>query len=336
MLSLRKIRLKNPLADKSQEDRTVLLICLSIAFVFWLLVKFSKDYTVVREVGLSYELPEQKAFAVSPPNTVFVNLEAQGWFFLVAGISGKDFHLPYRVPDRNVFGLTPAQVRSDLEDLVNDKEVEITNLLFDGFRIVLEDRLEKQVPLLSQYDLTMLPEYRLVDSVRMVPDSVWVSGPRSMIDPIRYWRTDSLVLADLSQTYQGQLPIRIAEQGMQVSPASVQVTVPVERFTEKSIFVPVEIVNPPPDSIRLFPDKALVKCVLGLGNYNSLSAEDFRLIADLDKSRIQEGKNSVPLELVERPAYLHSVLISPRSTEFFVIKSNATATSEGGATSENQ
>lgn len=334
MLSLRKIRFRNPLADKSQEDRTVLLICLAIAFVFWLLVKFSKDYTVVREVRLSYELPERKSFSNLPPQTVFVNLKAQGWFFLVAGITGKDYHLPYRVPDRAFFGLTPAQVRSDLEDLVNDKEVEITNLLFDGFRIVLEDRLQKQVPLVSQYELTMLPEYRMVDSVRMIPDSVWVSGPRSMIEPIRYWLTDSLRLSDLSQTYQGQLPIRIAEEGMQVSPASVQVTVPIERFTEKSIFVPVEIINPPEDSIRLFPDKALVKCVIGLGNYNSLRAEDFRLVADLEKGRIQEGKNSVPLELVQRPDYLHSVLISPRSTEFFVIKSNSSQ--EGAVTSENQ
>ena len=105
MLSLRKIKLKNPLADKSQEDRTVLLICLAIAFVFWLLVKFSKDYTVVREVALSYELPDSKAFANSPPKAVFVNLKAQGWYFLVAGISGKDFHLPYRVPDRSFLAL---------------------------------------------------------------------------------------------------------------------------------------------------------------------------------------------------------------------------------------
>ncbi|MEO0876701.1 MAG: hypothetical protein AAFY48_19050, partial [Bacteroidota bacterium] len=172
MLSLKKIRLRNPLANHSQEDRNVMLICLGFAFVFWLLVKFSKDYTVVREVQLSYELPQGKAFANSPPQTVFVNLKAQGWFFLVAGISGKEYHLPYLVPDRTVYGLTAAKVRSDLEDLVNNKEVEITNLLFDGFRIVLENRVEKQVPLLAQYQLGMQEEYNLVAAVELFPDSV--------------------------------------------------------------------------------------------------------------------------------------------------------------------
>ena len=324
MRSLKRIRLSNPFAHQSREDRNVMLICLGFAFVFWLLVKFSKDYTVVREVQLSYELPQGKAFASSPPQTVIVNLKAQGWFFLITSISGKEYHLPYRVPDRSIFGLTSAKVRSDLEDLVNNKEVEITNLLFDGFRIVLEERLEKQIPLVAQYALEMQEEYNLVEQVKLFPDSVWVSGPQSVIEPIQFWLTDSLILNDLDQTYTGQLPIRSAEEGLQVSPASVQVTVPVERFTEKSIFVPVEIVNPPPDSIRLFPDKALVKCVLGLGNYNSLRAEDFRLVADLQKSRLQEGKNSVTLELLEAPAYLHSVSLSPQAIEFFVVKESET------------
>ncbi len=333
MLSSKKIRLKNPLANRSQEDRTVMLICLGFAFVFWLLVKFSKDYTVVREVSLSYELPQGRAFASSPPQTVFVNLKAQGWFFLVAGITGKDYHLPYQVPDRSVFGLTAAKVRSDLEDLVNNKEVEITSLLFDGFRIVLEERLEKKVPLRAQYELGMKVEYHLVTGVKLLPDSVWVGGPQSVVEPITYWLTDSLVLSDLGQTYTGQLPIVSPEVGLTVSPASVQVTVPIERFTEKSIFVSVEILTPPPDSIRLFPDKALVKCVLGLGNYNSLRAEDFRLVADLNISRLKEGKNSVPLELLEAPAYLHSVSLSPQATEFFVVKAGESAELPSG---ENQ
>ncbi|MEL6969129.1 MAG: hypothetical protein AAFO02_03080, partial [Bacteroidota bacterium] len=77
-----------------------------------------------------------------------------------------------------------------------------------------------------------------------------------------------------------------------------------------------------------------VKCVIGLGNYNSLRAEDFRLVADLSKSRLQEGKNSVPLELLAAPDYLHSVSLSPQATEFFVVK--ATESEESVLSDENQ
>jgi hypothetical protein len=320
MLSLRKIKLRNPLADKSREDRTILAICLATSFVFWLLVKFSKDYSIVQEVNLTYQLPEGKAFAGTPPAKAYANIKSQGWYFLVTGMVGKEYQLVYQVPDRDVFGLNPATVRSDLKTLLNDEEVDIVNLLFDGFTIVLEERLDKQVKLSIPYTFTMQEEYHLADSVRLEPDSVWISGPKSAVSLIQAWPTDSLKLNDLSKTYEGMIPVRTMEEGLSISPQSVKVIVPIERFTERSIFVPVEVVNPIEDSIRLFPDKALVKCVIGLGHYDSLRMEDFRLVADLSKGRLRAGKNSVPLELVEKPDFIYSVLVSPRSTEFFVIK----------------
>lgn len=332
MLSLMKrLKIRNPLADKSPEDRTVLAICLGFAFFFWLLVKFSKEYTVVRTVALAYELPQGKAFVTPPPESVIVNLTAQGWYFLVAGILGNDYELAYAVPDHTVFSLSPTQIRTDLDDLVNDKEVAITNLVFDGIRIALEQQEQVLLPVLLYKELSFAEEHHLADSVIINPDSVWITGPASQVSSLTHWATDSLLLDDLSKDYEGQLSLRTPEDGLRVAPAAVQVKVPVERFTERSIFVDVEVLNPLADSIRLFPDKALIKCVIGLSHYNDLSSKDFRLIADLKKTYIREGKNTVPLELVKYPVYLHNALINPRAIEFFVIKPT-----ENAATSGNQ
>jgi YbbR domain-containing protein len=332
MLSLMKrLKIRNPLADKSPEDRTVLAICLGLAFVFWLLVKFSKEYTVVRTVSLRYELPQGKAFVTPPPESVIVNLTAQGWYFLVAGISRKHFELSYDVPDHTVFNLSPTQIRTDLDELVNDKEVEVTNLVFDGVRIALEEQEQVLLPIRLLKKLTFAEEHHLADSIIITPDSVWITGPMSQVASLTSWTTDSLLLGNLSKDYNGQLKLRIPEDGLRVAPDAIHVKIPVERFTEKSIFVDVEIVNPLADSIRLFPDKALIKCVIGLSHYNDLTSKDFQLIADLKKTFIREGKNTVPLELVKKPDYLHNALINPRATEFFVIKPT-----ENSPTSGNQ
>ncbi|MGH1435205.1 MAG: CdaR family protein [Lewinella sp.] len=328
---MKRLKIRNPLADKSPEDRTILAICLGFAFIFWLLVKFSKEYTVVRTVDLYYELPQGKAFVTPPPESVLVNLTAQGWYFLVAGIMGKHYDLAYEVDDHTVFNLSPTQIRSDLDDLVNDKEVEITNLVFDGVRIPLEGQEQVLLPIRLFRELSFADEHHLADSIILSPDSVWITGPISQVTPLSYWATDSLLLNNLSKDYEGQLTLRVPEDGLRIAPDAIQVKVPVERYTEKSIFVNVEVVNPLADSIRLFPDKALIKCVIGLSHYNDLSPENFRLIADLNKTFIREGKNTVPLELVAQPAYLHNALITPRATEFFVIKPN-----ENLPTSESQ
>ncbi|WP_367389906.1 hypothetical protein [Lewinella sp. LCG006] len=317
---MKRLKIKNPLADISPEDRIILAICLGFAFVFWILVKFSKEYTVVRTVALQYELPQGKAFVTPPPESLIVNLTAQGWYFLMAGILGRKYELAYAVPDHSVFNLTPTQIRTDLDDIVNDKEVEITNLVFDGVRIALEEQEQLLLPVRLFSTLSFAEEHHLADSIIITPDSVWITGPASQIAALTFWAADSLILEDLSKDYIGQLSLRIPEDGLRVAPDAIQVQVPVERFTEKSIFVDVEVVNPLADSIRLFPDKALIKCVIGLRHYNDISAADFRLIADLKKSFIREGKNTVPLELVQSPAYLHNALITPRAIEFFVIK----------------
>lgn len=319
---MRKIKIRNPLADKSPEDRAILAICLGFAFVFWLLVKFSKEYTVVRSVALRYELPQGKAFVTPPPKSVLVSLTAQGWYFLVTGIMGRDYELEYVVPNNTVFNLTPTTLRSDLDDLVNDEEVKFTNLLFDGVRIALEDQQQVLLPIQLRTKLSFAPEHHLADSITINPDSVWITGPASQVNVLTYWLTDSLLLQNLDQDYNTQLSLQAPQDGIRIAPAAVQVNVPVERYTEKSIFVSVEVVNPLADSIKLFPDKALIKCVIGLSHFNDLKEENFRLIADLSKTYIREGKNTVPLELVKQPGYVHSALVSPRSTEFFVVKPN--------------
>lgn len=320
--SMKKIKIRNPLADKSPEDRTILAICLGFSFVFWLLVKFSKEYTVVRTVALRYELPQGKAFVTSPPKSVLVSLTAQGWYFLVGGITGRDYELEYAVLNNSTFNLTPTTLRSDLDDLVNDKEVKFTNLLFDGVRIGLEDQQQVLLPIHLQSKFTFAEEHHLADSVVITPDSVWITGPASQMSTLTYWLTDSLLLQNLDKDYDAQLSLQAPQDGIHIAPAAVQVNVPVERYTEKSIFVSVEVVNPLADSIKLFPDKALIKCVIGLSHFNDLTEDNFRLIADLSKTYVREGKNTVPLELVKRPIYVHSALVSPRSTEFFVIKPN--------------
>jgi hypothetical protein len=305
LISLPKIKLKNPLADRSPEDRSTLAICLGIAFIFWLLVKLSKEYTVLREVVISYDLPLGKTFAQPPPAVIGVSLTSQGWNFLLASLLGRSYELSYEVPDRGNFILSIFQFRKDIEALLNDKDILITNVLFDGFNIQLEQQAVRLLPVVVSHRLSFTPEYSLVDSLHVLPDSIRVVGPISQLENLTVWRTDSLILENLNQSYEGTLALQTPEEGLRIEPVQVRVSVPVERYTEKRFFVPVEIRNAPADSIRIFPDKVLLICVLGLGHYNQLTAEDFTLIANLKRARFQDGKNTVTLELESQPDFLH-------------------------------
>lgn len=315
-----KTKLKNPFKDLSPDDRKVLIACLAIAFVFWLLVKLSKNYTVHRLAHITYELPLGLNFSEPPPEAVGVDLSAKGWYFLISSFVGKDLDLYYKVPLESSFILSIYDLQVDISTLLKDKSVSISKLHFEGFNGVLEKETIKRLPVVVPYNIDFAAEYDLASPIKLNPDSITISGPISKIDTLTEWKTDSLILLNVDNDIKKSIPVNLAQNGIKYSHKEIEVSVTVERFTEKNIFVPVQIDSIFTDSIRLFPDKILLKCIMGLGHYDEVDAVDFILRANIDQTLINEGKSTAPLELISQPNYIRSVQFSPRVVEFFIVK----------------
>ncbi len=332
--SVRKIKISNPLAGKSREDRTILAICLGIAFFFWVLVKLSQEYPAIKEVQLNFETPVDKTFLVPPPTLVPVNIKGSGWNLLFEFLRGNRLNLSYQIEDSNTFFLSRSQFRSDVMTRFVSNDLVIENLNFEGVQINLEDQSRAMVPVRIAHQLSFASEHQLAAPVLAMPDSVEIIGPQSLIDAYQSWPSDTLRLQNVSIDYSGTLDLQQLEPGIQLNPGQVEVSVDVEQYTQKSLFVPVTVLDPPEDSIRIFPDKIKVSCVVGMRYYNELDPADFTLVANLDNVLLGEGKTTVPLELTQQPEFVKSVLLNRRSAEFYIIKREAVDVDE--PTVENQ
>ena len=319
-ISLPKIKLKNPFKELSPEDQKILLICLGVAFVFWILVKFSKEYTVNRLVSIEYELPLDQSFTIPPPEQIGVDLIAKGWYFLLSSIIGSDLEVQYSVPEQDTYELSASQVHEDIDRILQGKNVIIEQLYFEGFKVFLEKQAIKRVPISISIDINFASEFALAKDISLNPDSVTVSGPTSRLESITSWPTDSLSLRQVNQNYKGTIGLSKPIDGLKITLKDTEVGIEVERFTEKSVFVPIQIDYPLTDSIRFFPNKILLKCAVGLGHYDSLSASDFNLTAKLDESLISEGKRTVPVALTRQPEYIQNIQFFPKVVEFLIIK----------------
>ena len=322
--SIRMLKVNNPLAGKSREDRTILLLCLGIAFFFWVLVKLSQEYTAEKEVTLQFRTPAEKTFLVPPPKSVPVKIKGSGWNLFFEFLSSKRMLLVYDVEAASSYFLSRSQFRSDVIANLVSNDLIIEDLNFEGIQLNLEDQFRAKVPIVVPANLTFKAEHQLATPVTTSPDSVELLGPASVVSTFTQWPTDTLILQDLSVDYSGRLALQLLKPGIQLEPAEVEVRVDVEQYTQKSLFVAVTVLNPPKDSIRIFPDKIKVDCVVGMHYYNELDAEDFTLVADLGNIVLSEGKNTVPLELTEQPDFIRSVLLNRRSAEFYIIKPDAT------------
>lgn len=62
-----------------KEDRVIFTVSVSIAFVFWCLVKLSQTYTVTKDVAINYVLPANKMLVEQPPQVLKIIMEGIGW-----------------------------------------------------------------------------------------------------------------------------------------------------------------------------------------------------------------------------------------------------------------
>lgn len=302
---------------KPSEDRSILLVCIGIALAFWLLVKLSQTYKVVREVDLLLHVPQGKSLAVAAPDQFKVELEGTGWQLMFEYLMNARHNLVYEIKTQGV--ISRVQLEDDIERKLASAGLKVLDVKSSDISLQLENRESKRVPVVLQYRFGFAPEHELQREVLLTPDSIDVSGPVSQLKNIDSWPTDSLVLLQLNAPVTRVVKLKKAPAGIALSATEVKADVAVEQFTEKWLFVPLTVSHLS-DSLQFFPDRIKLTCVVGLSKYNDLQAKDFTLLADLMHVSMTDGSNTVPIVLAKQPYYVRNVYFTPQSVEFFILK----------------
>jgi YbbR domain-containing protein len=112
----------------------------------------------------------------------------------------------------------------------------------------------------------------------------------------------------------------VKEANLNVYPRTVQVRVPVEEFTEKTVEVPVKLLNNHNFyNVKLFPEKVNVTFTTSLRRYPEVDDDFFEASADLSLWQ-QRGYTSLPIKLTRQPEYCKIVKIEPQSVDFIIHK----------------
>lgn len=315
-----KIRIQNKsFRLKLREDRAVLIICFGIALTFWLLVKLSQVYRTDKPVVFDLRIPSEKAFLEMPPTDMVALIEGPGWDLTFDFFSNANVVLRFDMSQTDRLDLDRAQLRTAINNSFSSKDIKIIELNYDELHLLLDEKLNKKVPVRLCSDVTVANEYELKDQPVLTPDSITVTGPASVVENITFWNSDSLIRANVKNTISTELNLEAAPSELILSVRKVGVEVPVEQITEKSFFIPVQILNAV-DSINIFPKNIRLTCSVGLSRYEELSASDFKLIVDLTEATSAGSKNTAPIILQTYPDYVENIQYSPLSVEFFIVE----------------
>ncbi|MBZ9630622.1 YbbR-like domain-containing protein [Salegentibacter sp. LM13S] len=286
----------------------------------WFFVQISKEYTQVIDIPVSYvNVPIDKSISKERPGNLQMRIQDKGfaiWYYQIfrpevkldlSKASEKDGELVYNFEAN----------REVLEEQVNIN-FEKARFIQESLAIEFQPKKNKWVKVTPSIDLGYAVGYSASEPVSLQPDSVQVSGPEDIIDTLQNLNTVYLKINDINTNVSGRVKIDTSNLGM-LSFYNNEVTYSqeVEKFTEGSVKVPVEILNLPEDTnISIFPKEVLVYFQVNLKQYEMVKADNFRVVCDFND--IDDGDDFIIASIAESPSFVRNLRLNERKIQFVI------------------
>lgn len=299
---------------------SVFFTCLFLAFVAWLLTMLSSQYTYDAKMVVSFtDLPVRRSFKSLQSDTVAAKVQGSGWDLIFSKMNMQDNRVSVKLKalENRSYVLLSSQLKA-----INEKRAASQQIVaFDPDTLYFDfsSRVVKRVPIVLQYDIKFKRQFIIADDIYLNPNYVTVSGPAEALAKIKYWRTDSLKATDVQDPLDETVRLHpVAESNISIFPKNVRVHIPVSEFTEKTISVPVKLINNKNYyNVKIFPQKVKVTFTVALNKYAQTDEHDLEVVADLSLWQDQ-GYNRLPVKVTAIPPFCKLVRVDPQNIDFIV------------------
>ncbi|MDD4226037.1 MAG: hypothetical protein PHU98_06575 [Mariniphaga sp.] len=312
--------------DKFKNDKRIIIfaVCLFIAIVLWFLNALEKNYTTNLSYSVKYVNPPDKLFlANTPPDKFDLQIEAHGFTLLRYKLTFPFTPLKIDLSDLNQSMESkenPISIPGDylIRQISNQvsKEISIIDISPKTISLFFDSLKTRMVPVIPRVTLGFKPQFNLRGLLSVEPESLKISGPASIIDTIQFLYTDPEVFQNLDRETEKMVLVH-TPSNTHISEEKVRLLLPVEKFTEKAVTVPVVLLNKPENTkIKLFPPQVTVSFMVGLSDYGKLSAGDFTAAVSYDQ--IVAGNTTLDVYIDSKPPFIQSLKTSPGSVEYLI------------------
>jgi YbbR domain-containing protein len=310
---------------KNGRKSKMLFVFLGISFLFWMLIKLSKEYTDVVQFNVNYSnLPEGKMLQIEPRKYLDVTVKTHGFNLIKYHLNKREVNVDLHTVKRKK-GLIYYQLANELLPLIQQQvasDVEVLIVQPDSLYYHLGISKTKKVLVVPDINIQYQSGYNLLGDLKVEPNFISISGPEVIIDSITSIKTTTTTLTDVNSSIEVKLPIVILNKKSKVrySVDKVMVTGVVEKFTEAKLKLHFTIKNLPQNyKITTFPDQVEVIFKVGLSDYNKINKNDFKISCDYNRT-VKSGLTYLIPEVVSKPSIISEIKIVPNQIEYLIKK----------------
>lgn len=314
---------------KKQEQQSLhkfsnILFFVTIAALFWLLIKLSANYTVTEPLTIDIKDAPADLVVVDGSQELKVTLSTSGfellnYYFKPASKRKVDISLEEVPLHKDSEGTYSFSISYAKEKVAKYLAIEPSEVSFDENRIsVRMEQLDSlKVKVMPNIDISYEKQYNRHGRIQIKPDSITIYGPKSKLKEIDNIYTESISLKNISSNIDINVPLH-PEEMINFDSKEVNIKINVEKYTEAIANVKIE--NNSDRKLRLFPDKVKIKYIVSLTDYNIIKDNSF--IISIDTADISSENNFLPVYLIDYPSNTRIISIEPKEVEYIIIEEN--------------
>jgi len=314
----------NKATEKTYTIPKNFLLFLVASFLFWVLINLSKKYKTVLNFPVTYvNLPQNKLLEETPIKEIETVVEGTGFQILKSKLNKNSLKLDIgslikKENKEYVLSLKKKQV--SIQNQLGNK-LKIEGFLQENIFFKIVNLSSKKIGVKLNADLNFSPGYDLSEKIKIIPDSIIISGPKPVLDTITNLFTQKIKLSNITESIEKELAIKIPKNiPINVNKSLVSIYGKVEKFTEGSFIVDYQIVNNLDNVlVTTFPKKVKIVFKVGLSNFNKITATSFQVVCDLKVSQENNLSYLIP-KLMLSSNLVKSVKIVPNKIEFLIQK----------------
>lgn len=314
--------------DRFNKKLLIFIFFLLLSAIFWFLSMLNREYTTNLSYPVRYtNFPDEKVLVGELPSSLTLNVSGYGYTLLKYRFSRRLLPLIFdvnsfslnRVSDENdSFFIVSSVAKNKISDQLGT-DIEINEITPDTLFFEFSEVISLNVPVEPHLALEFRQQYMQSGRVQVDPDTITVSGPQSVIDTLEQVFTSELIMKQVDQTVEADIPL-LEYEFLRFSVEKVKVTVPVEQFTEAAINVPIETVNVPEGlTLKTFPSEIRVSYLVPLSYYEKVRQQQFYAFVDYEML-INEELRRLPVNLSRYPEFIRGMRFNPQTVDFIIEK----------------
>lgn len=296
------------------------LFFLGFSTVIWIFVQFSKQYVEPIAFPLEFiNIPKDKIIDKNDPESLTVRVRDNGFkiarYKLFPPVMEIDVSQT-RIEDNSLIYNLEQEKATILAQL--GLNYENTTFLHPELIINFEQKAVKTVNVVSKIELGFAVGYSALEDLRLVPDTVRVSGPQSVLDTLEEVSTLPLRINNISNDLKGT--VKLQTRGLETITFfqnEVNFSLRTDKFTEGKAVIPIELINVPNEyNVVIFPKELVVYYQVSLKDFDKIKPTSFKVVVDFKNTLPRDG--FLLAQVVQKPPLVNNVRLSENKIQFVV------------------